>query len=148
MLPRTHSANITSMFVRAIIGWFAILAVAILNGGIRDAYIRPRFGFFAAEVYGASILSLAVIIAAGFVMRPVAKPNWKKDALRLSAFWLVLTLGFEFLFFHYVGGRTWSELFAAYRFWEGRLWTVVVLVVAIAPFVVGRWKATERLVSR
>jgi NhaP-type Na+/H+ or K+/H+ antiporter len=136
------------MWTRASIGWFAILVVAVVNGGIRDTFIRPRFGFFAAEVYGASILSSAVILAAAVVMRSATLSGWLRDAILLSAFWLVLTLAFEFLLFHYVGGRTWSELFAAYRFWEGRLWTVVVLVVATAPFFTGRWMAARAIIKR
>ncbi|MBZ5569738.1 MAG: hypothetical protein LAN64_18070 [Acidobacteriia bacterium] len=131
------------MLLRALIGWLGILAVAIINGGLRDLYIRPRFGFFSAELFGAAVLSVAIVFAAAIVMRPVA-PNWRRAAFQLSAEWLALTLAFEFLFFHYVGGRSWNELFAAYRFWEGRLWSVVVLVVATAPFIVGRLSASKR----
>lgn len=128
------------MLVRALIGWFCVLAVAILNGGLRDAFVRPRFGTFAAEVVGATVLSLAAFIAACVVMRP-AVANGRMAALQVSAFWVVLTLAFEFLFFHYVGGRSWNELLAAYRFWEGRLWSVVVLATAAAPFLAVKWRA-------
>lgn len=127
------------MFLRGITGWFAILVVAVVNGGLRDRYVRPRFGFFPAEVYGAGILSLAVLVSALLVMRPAAANGHYRAACQISALWLVLTLAFEFLFFHFVGKHSWSELCASYRFWEGRLWSVVVLVVALAPFFACKW---------
>lgn len=123
------------MLLRALIGWFCILAVAIVNGGLRDAFVRPRFGAMAAEILGASILSLAAIIAGIVVMRPAAAIQDWAVAAQVSAFWVALTLAFEFLFFHYVTGRSWDELLAAYRFWEGRLWIVVLLATAAAPFI-------------
>jgi hypothetical protein len=55
--------------------------------------------------------------------------------------WVLLTIAFRFLFLHYVGGRSWNELLSAYRFWEGRLWSIAVLVVAGAPFLFLRWLA-------
>ena len=128
-----------SVIVRAILCWFAILVVAVVSGGLREAYVRPWFGFFAAELFGAAVLSAAVIVAAFVVMRPSGATDWPAAALQVAALWLVMTLAFEFLFFHYVGGKPWSELLAAYRFWEGRLWVVVLAAIAASPFIAGRW---------
>jgi len=36
----------------------------------------------------------------------------------LDCFLLALTVAFEFLFFHYVGGRSWSKLLANYNLLE------------------------------
>lgn len=43
-------------------------------------------------------------------------------------------MAFEFLFFHYVGGHAWEELLANYNIARGRLWPVVLLWVAVAPW--------------
>jgi hypothetical protein len=44
-------------------------------------------------------------------------------------------VAFEFLFFHFVGGHSWSELLANYNIFAGRVWVVVLLWVAAAPYV-------------
>ncbi len=123
------------MLVRALVGWFCILGVAIINGGLRDALVRPRFGEPVTEIFGASVLSGAAILAGFVVMRPAAAMHDWVAAFGVSALWVALTLAFEFLFFHYVSGHSWRELLAAYRFWEGRLRVVVLLATAAAPFV-------------
>lgn len=128
------------MIARTIIAWFVILLVAVLNGGVREKFVRPHLGDFAAELVGAAILSLACFLAAILVMR-AAGPNWQGLALRVGLTWLLMTVAFEFGFFHYVGGRSWSELLGAYRFWEGRLWIVVLISTFIAPFAAGKWTA-------
>jgi hypothetical protein len=53
-----------------------------------------------------------------------------------------MTVGFEFLFFHYVAGHSWADLLDANRFWEGRLWVLVLLTLALAPFIAARWGRT------
>jgi hypothetical protein len=47
---------------------------------------------------------------------------------------MALTLAFEFLFFHYVGGHAWSVLLANYDLSEGRLWPLILLWVGFAPY--------------
>jgi hypothetical protein len=44
-------------------------------------------------------------------------------------------VAFESLFFHYVVGHPWSELLANYDIVHGRLWPVVLLWIAVAPYV-------------
>jgi|SRR5512146_1655119 hypothetical protein len=117
------------MWPRAIAAWFAILCVAVLSGGIRDRLVRPRYGNLTAEIFGAAILSLAIVAAAFWIM-----PRWSISPGWLALLWLTITEAFEFLFFHYVGGHSWGELLAAYRFWEGRLWIVVLATIVVAPF--------------
>ena len=126
------------MVARTIIAWFVILLVAILNGGVREKFVRPQLGDFAAELVGAAVLSLACFVAAMLVMS-AAGPNWHGLALLVALTWLLMTVAFEFGFFHYVAGRSWSELLAAYRFWEGRLWILVLISTLIAPFAAGKW---------
>jgi hypothetical protein len=63
--------------------------------------------------------------------------HWKLDSARLAIylglFWMVLTVAFEFLFFHYVGGRPWAVLLENYDMASGQLWPLILVWVAIAP---------------
>jgi hypothetical protein len=47
--------------------------------------------------------------------------------------WLVLTLAFEFGFGLLVRGESLASLLEAYRFREGNIWPMVLVVVAVAP---------------
>jgi hypothetical protein len=131
-----------SLLFRALLAWFAILVGAVVNGAVREAFVRPRFGNVAAEIVGAMVLSAVCFIAAIIVMKPTG-PKWHSAAWQVGPLWLLMTLAFEFGFFHYIGGRSWRELLLAYHFWEGRLWIIVLISTFGAPFFAG-WISAKR----
>jgi hypothetical protein len=47
---------------------------------------------------------------------------------------LGFTIAFEFLFGHYIADHPWSKLFQDYNILAGRVWAVVLLWVALAPW--------------
>ena len=49
-----------------------------------------------------------------------------------------MTVAFEFLFFHYVGGHSWEKLLAAYDVLGGNLWPLILAWVATAPWLFHR----------
>ena len=51
-----------------------------------------------------------------------------------GALWLSLTVAFEFLFGHDVGGDSWRTLFQAYDVRRGNLWPLVIAVTAVSPY--------------
>jgi hypothetical protein len=58
---------------------------------------------------------------------------------------VVLTVAFEFLIGRYVDHKSWADLVGNYAIWRGRLWPIVLLVLALTPFLWGRWlPATTR----
>ena len=134
--------HVVILFIRATLAWFVILVIAVVNGAFREAFVRPHFGNFAAELVGAALLSAACFIAAALLMRH-AGLAWISAAWRVGSLWLAMTVIFEFGFFHYIGGRSWRELLAAYHFWEGRLWVLVLISTFCAPFV-GGWLQAKK----
>ena len=58
-----------------------------------------------------------------------------RAALRVGAFWLTLTVLFEFGFGRAVDGKTWAELLADYNLGQGRVWTLVLAWLALGPLV-------------
>jgi hypothetical protein len=60
--------------------------------------------------------------------------------LYIGLFWMALTVAFEFLFFHYVGGHPWPALLANYDLLNGRIWVLLLAWIAIAPYVFDRCK--------
>jgi hypothetical protein len=126
--PGREAMEDAGAVTRALIAWCFILAVAIGSGAIREKLIRPHVGFFGAELFG-----LVTVGGATFIAALIVVSDWPSSPILLGSLWLGMTISFEFLFFHYAGGRPWTELLDAYRFWSGRLWTVLLLVVWLSP---------------
>jgi hypothetical protein len=55
-----------------------------------------------------------------------------------------LTVAFEFLFFHYIGGRSWETLLEGYDMANGQLWPLILLWVAVAPTLFHRYLLRAR----
>ena len=128
------------MWWRALAVWCGILVLASVNGGMRQAWLIPQFGETAGRVVSTVILSALVAATTWFTIRWIA-PYTRRDAVLIGVMWVALTLGFEFLAGHYLFGNTWNALLADYDLRRGRIWILVVVVVAIAP----TWSAQRRL---
>jgi len=123
--------------IRALVVWLGLLALAIINGGIREAVIIPRTGELAGHVI--STISLCVLILAlAWLTIGWMRPASASEAGRIGGLWVVLVLAFEFLAGHYLFGTPWNELLADYNVLRGRIWPLVLVTTAVAPYVAGR----------
>jgi hypothetical protein len=121
------------MQIRHVAAWFVLLAVAIMNGGLRDL----TYGKYLSELHANQISCASGILLFAVVIREFVNrwpPASAREAWFIGAFWLVLTMAFEFLFFHYVGGHSWAELLANYDVASGRLWPLILVWVTVAPY--------------
>jgi len=131
------------MQMRYLLGWSVLLAVAVTNGALRDL----TYGRYLSELHANQISCVSGILLFAVVIRAFVRrwpPASVPDAWFIGLFWLVLTLAFEFLFFHYVGGHSWAELLANYDVMRGRLWPLILVWVAIAPYVFYRLSKNTR----
>jgi hypothetical protein len=125
---------------RAFVIWCAFVPVAILNGAIRDLWIAPETGAAAAHVISTLTLCLAIVALASVTIAWM-RPFDAHAAFRIGAWWLVLTLAFEFLAGHFVFGTPWGQLLADYDVSRGRIWILVPLTTAVAPGVAARLRS-------
>lgn len=126
------------MRLRYIAAWFALLAVAMVNGVLREL----TYGKYVPELSAHQLSCLSGILLFAVVIHQYVRrwpPASVREAWRLGLFWMALTVAFEFLFFHYVGGHSWEVLLANYDMTAGRLWPLILLWVAIAPYVFYRF---------
>lgn len=118
---------------RALVVWLYLFVAGFSNGMLREALLAPRMSAAAAN----QVSCFTAIGLFYLVLRAVTR-RWpiksKRAALRLGFEWLLLTVAFEFLFFHYAAGHAWTELLGAYRIWEGRLWPLVLLSLVVIPW--------------
>jgi hypothetical protein len=118
---------------RYLAAWFAMLLVSVLNGMLRDFI----YGRHMPELLAYQLSTLIGIVLLGAVIRLYMR-RWPfasaRQALSVGLFWMALTVAFEFLFFHYAGGLSWAALLANYDLSAGRLWPLILLWVAFAPY--------------
>ena len=111
--------------------------IAILNGGIRDLTYKTHVGELAAH----QISTVTGIFLFGIYIWSLGH-RWKlksgRQAAALGLIWLALTEAFEFLFFHYAAGHSWSRIIQAHNILEGWLWVLVLIFIATAPYIMYR----------
>lgn len=124
--------------LRYLLAWFVMLLVAMINGGLRDlVYGRQLPDLLANQLSCLSGMILLGAVICYYVGR--WRPVSAKQAWFIGAFWMMLTVAFESLFFHYVVGHPWPELLANYDLLHGRLWPLVLLWIMVAPYVFFRF---------
>lgn len=120
------------MKLRYLYAWFALLLVAIINGGFRDfTYGRHVSELLAHQISCVIGIALFAVVISQYVRR--WPPASAREAWFVGVFWMALTVAFEF-FFHYVGGHSWEALLANYDMARGRLWPLILLWVLVAPY--------------
>jgi hypothetical protein len=125
------------LFIRAFGVWVILLVAAFANGGIREVLIVPQVGEQLGHVIGVVVLSGVIFgITCVFVKTVGQMPSsaW----FLVGLFWLVLSLLFEFGFFHYGMHEPWERLLADYNLFRGRLLIVVWLTTLFSPLVCGK----------
>lgn len=113
------------------------MVAAVLNGTFRVALLNPRLGERTGHIVSSLMLSVLVLLLA-WMLVPWIGARSAGPALELGGLWLLLTLGFEFGFGHFVAHKAWGELLADYNIAAGRIWTLVLLVTFLAPLIVAR----------
>jgi hypothetical protein len=132
-MPTSSSMNISAIG-KYLATWFVMLLVSIANGAARDL----TYGKYMSELAAHQLSTVTSVLSLGVVTWLFVRfypPYSAIHAITIGVAWAALTVAFEFLFFHFFGGHSWSELLANYDISEGRVWVVVLLWVAAAPYV-------------
>jgi len=116
---------------RAVLSWFVLLAVAFLNGAVRQFAYPPTLGDFAARQVSTGVGAVALGATIWFILRrwPLSRAS---QAWATGALWAALTVAFEVALVR-GGGRPWDDVIAQYALWRGSLWPLLVLWVLTAP---------------
>jgi len=83
------------------------------------------------------LLSGLILVVAYFSLPLIGQVSVASYAV-IGVGWLCLTLEFEFTFGRIIQGKPWSRLLEAYTFRGGNIWPIVLLVVAVAPYVAAK----------
>ena len=115
-----------------------MLLIAIGNGILREAVIKKYFDEHTAHQLSTVTLLIFFALYIGFVISRFS-PASASQAIIVGILWLVLTLLFEFGFGYY-RGNTWSAMLGEYNILRGKLWILIPLWVAIAPWLFWQMK--------
>ncbi|MBT8089158.1 MAG: hypothetical protein KJO01_03025 [Gammaproteobacteria bacterium] len=123
------------MLVKYLLVWLVLAVVATANGIIRQI----TYGKIVSDLTAHQISTITAILATGGVAW-MANQFWSIEssaqAWAIGLLWLILTVIFEFGFGHYVVGHPWQKLFADYKIFDGRVWSLFLIWVLIIPLVV------------
>jgi len=124
----------------AFIFWFVMVVIAIANGFFGDLVVARFIGDYKAHLYKTFFIITVIFIGARvYVIKTAglvaAGAAWYAPALSAGLLWLCSSIIFEFIFGHYVFRFPWQKLFADYRIWEGRLWSLVLASEVAMPLV-------------
>jgi hypothetical protein len=122
--------------LKAFAVWLLILALAIANGALRESLLLKSLPRSAAYTLSGIILIGCVLLASVLLIRWLGQLRPASYWL-VGLFWLALTLAFEFSF-AWLRGQDPGGMLQAYRFKDGNIWPLVLLVVALAP-VLAAW---------
>jgi hypothetical protein len=128
------------MLPRYLLAWIPMIVIGILNGILRET----TYGKYLNELRTHQLSTLTGIIFFGLYIGFIVH-LWglesSTQALVIGAIWLLFTVAFEFLFGRYVAGHSWEKLLADYNLLAGRVWILVLIEIAIAPFLFYRlWR--------
>jgi len=127
------------MVLKYTIAWIPMVFIAITNGALR----QYGYGRWMKELSAHQVSSLTAVVLF-YLYTWILVKKWSlessRQAVAVGIIWLCLTVAFEFLFGHYVANHPWSKLFQDYNLLSGRLWALVLLAVAAAPYVVYKLK--------
>jgi hypothetical protein len=120
------------MIKKSILIWLSIIPFAILNGGLREAFLNPRLEESYAQIVSGLIL-LSLIFVVSLIFIPRIGKGTEKTYWKIGLLWVALTVIFETVF-GLAMGNSFDDLLKAYDITTGNLLSVIVLFTGFAPW--------------
>lgn len=135
--------NFSLSTLRFVTVWFSMAVAMSANGIFRELALKRVVGLSTANVISAAmgVVLIAFITRVGF--RPLGRITPTTSLLLLSAVLVVLTVAFETAMGRFVDHKPWGDIGAHYALWRGELWPLVLLFLALTPFVWARWTSAR-----
>lgn len=119
---------------RATLAWVGMVAVAFLNGAMRELLLAPFLSAQLAQKISVLTLIALCTVYVWAVWRPLRVPS-AKAAVYVGLLWLLLTGAFETLVMNrVVGGMSWREILTTYDVVGGQYWPIALLWIGALPW--------------
>jgi hypothetical protein len=116
------------------VSWIGMVVLAILNGAVREKIYGP----FMRELSAHQLSTFIALVIFGlyiWALTGIYRIETSIQAFLIGGMWFIMTILFEFIFGHFVMRHPWSKLFHDYNLLKGRVWVLVLIWTAIAPYV-------------
>ena len=124
---------------RAVFVWCLIVPLAIANGIVREFVLLPAVGPVIALPLSGILLSLLILLLT-WICLPLFGQRSAHQLMMIGIGWGLLTVTFEFGFGHFVSGKPWGQLLAAYDIRTGNLWLLVLGITVLAPWLTAKMR--------
>ena len=124
--------------LRVLTVWLILAVLMSANGIFREAVLRSSLGDRPADLLSAALGITLILVVTAFGFRPLVGLPLAR-LLAASLLLVGLTVVFEIVMGRLVDQKSWAELASNYAFWRGRMWPLVLAVVALSPILWCRW---------
>lgn len=121
------------MILRYVLAWIPMIFIGIVNGTLRETTYGKSLNELQAHQVS-TIVGIGLFSSYIWGLTHLWRLESTTQAIVIGAIWFGLTIAFEFIFGHYVAGHSWNRLFQDYNLFAGRVWLLVLLWIAIAPW--------------
>ena len=127
---------------RYVLAWIPMLVIAIANGAVR----QMTYGKVLPELRAHQLSTLTGSLVLGafiwFVIH-AWPPSSGRQALAVGLVWLSLTVAFESFMGLVLMKRTTAQILADYNILAGRVWVLLLIWLAVAPWLFYRFRSTS-----
>lgn len=136
-MAAVNGSNRPAVVLKCAVIWAAFVPVAILNGLLREKGLVPLLGRrIALPISGITCALLFFLLA--WLSIPWLGPLKPAHHRTIGLAWLVMTVLFEFLFGRLVAHKSYQELLQGYDISSGNLWLLVLVVIAVSPYLAAK----------
>jgi hypothetical protein len=118
---------------RYVLAWLPMLALAIANGTLRQLTFGKHLPELRAHQLSTAIGSIIMGLYIWLIVR-IWPPVSSRQAVSIGLIWVSLTVVFEFAMGRFMH-RSWRQLIHDYDLAAGRVWTLFLVSLALAPYV-------------
>ena len=123
-------------WVRAALVWMLIMLAETGHGLVREVFIAPALGALRARQLGVLVGCVLIFVIAWVTARWM-KANTRRQQFMVGAFWVLLTLTFEFALGR-ATGASWSSILSDYNPAHGGFMLLGLAFLFITPWLTKR----------
>lgn len=131
---------------KAMLVWLLIIVIESVQGVLRNRFLAPVVGDFAARQVGV-LVGAAVIVLLAWLMAPWLNLQGRAQSAGVGLLWVGLTVAFE-LSLGLALGLSWERMASDYDITRGGLLGLGLIVLALAPCTAARLRAIAGIGKR
>jgi len=120
--------------LRSLEVWLFIAVASTMNGMFRSLFLVPRLGEHMAHVLSVLILIIVILLSSSVLVNRILREYANADLFLIGILWVVLSVGVDFVFEHYLLQVPWTAILHDYNLFSGRIWICVLTTEFIGPW--------------